>query len=332
MTQSILPIHPHPLPDELLSSWMIRLAHGNLMKAHTMCAIYFGNNRQIWNRDIDVLAPNWMLEGLSSLSGVMQDDLELTTLRSYESIVYEHLSPNNRNPWILAQGIYHRTRRLHGLQYCPLCLFTDARPYYRKQWRLSFFTECDVHHVLMQDACYKCDAPVVFFRGDIGHKSEVAHHKIHECHVCQADLSRAPAQAFPWPDWRLAVAYQSLLSTYWLGWSYDPMPRTMYSHLLLAVVRQMCGLLVTSVKKARIPITEIEHHLGFDYLPIISNSIVFEQRRVNERHRLLVAATWLMMDWPDKFQHYYKQWGLSRSLLVKDMLPLPFLFQSAFYQ
>jgi hypothetical protein len=40
----IWPVHLQPLNDELLSSWMIRLAHGNGYKAHDFYAHYFGRD------------------------------------------------------------------------------------------------------------------------------------------------------------------------------------------------------------------------------------------------------------------------------------------------
>ena len=73
---SIWPIHPHPRPDELLSSWMVRLAHANRYKVHDFYALYFGRERQIWNRDIDHLAPDWLLNGLSFHTGIGTEQLQ----------------------------------------------------------------------------------------------------------------------------------------------------------------------------------------------------------------------------------------------------------------
>lgn len=69
LTESLWPIRYKPLPDELLSSWLVRLAHGHGLKVQTFCNLIFGNKLQVWNRDIDRLAPEWLIAELSSKTG-----------------------------------------------------------------------------------------------------------------------------------------------------------------------------------------------------------------------------------------------------------------------
>jgi len=45
---ALWPIRYKPLPDELLSSWLVRLAHGHGLKVQTFCNLIFGNRRQVW--------------------------------------------------------------------------------------------------------------------------------------------------------------------------------------------------------------------------------------------------------------------------------------------
>ena len=73
------PIHPQPLEDEILSSWLIRLAHANRFKVHDFYQLYFGRDKQIWTRDIDHLAPDWLIEGLSTHTGVSEDKIKNMT-------------------------------------------------------------------------------------------------------------------------------------------------------------------------------------------------------------------------------------------------------------
>jgi hypothetical protein len=70
------PVHSRPLPGELLSSWMIRLAQGNGFKVHGFYAQYFGKHRQIWTRDIDRCTPSWLIVGLSEKTGVPVERIE----------------------------------------------------------------------------------------------------------------------------------------------------------------------------------------------------------------------------------------------------------------
>ena len=61
----LLPAHPHPLADELLTSWFARLAYGQGLKVQTLNRLLFGSDRQLWNRDIDRLSPAWLVLALA---------------------------------------------------------------------------------------------------------------------------------------------------------------------------------------------------------------------------------------------------------------------------
>jgi len=62
------PIHLQPQKGELLSSWIVRLAHANGYKVETFCTLVFGYRSTIWNRDIDVLSPR-LLKVLETITG-----------------------------------------------------------------------------------------------------------------------------------------------------------------------------------------------------------------------------------------------------------------------
>jgi hypothetical protein len=61
------PVHPRPRKDELLLSWLQELARGNGQKLQAFCDCVFGTDHQIWNRDVDRLAPRWLHPGRQNL-------------------------------------------------------------------------------------------------------------------------------------------------------------------------------------------------------------------------------------------------------------------------
>ena len=63
------PAHPKPLPDELLSSWIVRVAEANAIKLQTLSWMLFGNGVSPWNRDIDRNAPRWLIDVLCEHTG-----------------------------------------------------------------------------------------------------------------------------------------------------------------------------------------------------------------------------------------------------------------------
>lgn len=194
MLLSTLPVHPQPLEGELLSSWMIRLAHGNGFKVQTFTALQFGRERSIWTRDIDHHAPAWLLERLASVSGQPIDRLEAMTLRAFEGRVFERLNPKGRTRFLLPLSVYHRARRGFGLQYCPGCLAEDSEPYFRLRWRLSLSCVCCTHRVFLRDRCPGCGQAMAAHRADMGSRTGFPHARgLWRCAHCQQDLRRSDA-------------------------------------------------------------------------------------------------------------------------------------------
>lgn len=135
------PYHPAPLSDELLSSWLTRTALRHLTDPATFVNLYLPRWKNvIWTRDLDMWADRELLEALSIKSRCAYDDLYDLTLRSYEGYLAETITPKTRNPFIQNLVNCCRIKIGNGLRFCPECLRTDAIPYFRKKWRLSFTT------------------------------------------------------------------------------------------------------------------------------------------------------------------------------------------------
>lgn len=221
------PIHPVPLPDELLSSWMLRLAWANGFKVHTFYAEQLGRHRQIWTRDIDHQAPDWLLEHLVNKSGVHRAQVEQTTLRSFESIVFEKLNPNGCTRFLLPISIYHRSRRRAGQQYCPQCLAEDQVPYLRRHWRLSLSMVCVKHRLILEEQCPECHQPIAPHRADMRSRGmSPVSLSLRRCGHCDAFLTS---------KMRVATAKQCAMQTFintvldqgWIEWQGS----CLYSHL-----------------------------------------------------------------------------------------------------
>lgn len=132
-----------------------------------MCALIFGRDSTIWNRDIDRLAPQNVANILTHVTGADIAQVEKTTLRAYEGTLFEHHNANGMCRWIVPLGIFHRSRRRPGLMFCPQCLSEDANPYFRRCWRLAFSTACTKHGCYLLDTCPKCESPIEPHRSDM---------------------------------------------------------------------------------------------------------------------------------------------------------------------
>lgn len=192
LTESLWPIRYKPLPDELLSSWLVRLAHGHGLKVQTFCNLIFGNKLQVWNRDIDRLAPEWLIAELSSKTGASYQKAFKTTLQSYQGIIYHRPRQSGSLTWIQSLKLHHRKFEGFGLQFCPKCLASDIDPYFRKSWRIAFNTTCPIHQCMLHDRCPHCGHGVAFHRSDMKHVEYITAVSLLECHYCGFDLSQTP--------------------------------------------------------------------------------------------------------------------------------------------
>jgi hypothetical protein len=193
LTSPLWPIHFKPLPDELLSSWLVRLAHSHGLKVQTFCNLIFGNQLQIWNRDIDRLAPGWLITELSDRTGATIEQVMNTTLQSYQGIIYHRHRASGTLSWIQSLKLHHRKFEGFGLQFCPICLAADKEPYFRKSWRVAFNTVCSTHQCMLHDRCPHCGHGVAIHRNDMRHMEYVSTVSLRECHHCGFDLSKSPS-------------------------------------------------------------------------------------------------------------------------------------------
>lgn len=155
------------LPDELLSSWLVRLARANGFDPLALTEFIWPKWR-VWIRDIDRGVDPERERQASAFLGVPVALWQSATLREIAFQVGGGLPARPGVwPWILAIGARNR-RRSGGLQYCSKCLATDPIPYFRLYWRLSWHTACERHSIFLRDSCPSCGSPLEPHRLGLG--------------------------------------------------------------------------------------------------------------------------------------------------------------------
>ena len=287
---ALWPIRYKPLPDELLSSWLVRLAHGHGLKVQTFCNLIFGNRRQVWNRDIDRLAPDWLVEALALHTGTPMEVARRTTLQVFEGTLYPHFHPSGTLLWIQSMKMYHRQREGLGQQYCPACLATDAVPYFRKTWRVSLKTYCLRHGCYLLDRCHACGASVAFHRVDID-RDETEEAALSRCHRCGESLGNGPRRSPRlWDDEAFMAMSRIIgaLDAVTLG------ERTPLSPSTLAVLRHLCAMLLGRRRKLRLR-AYLAERFGVAEPAVDSRKrSVIESQDVEMRHTVLAWSAWLL--------------------------------------
>lgn len=326
LTPGRLPAHPQPLPDELLTHWFLRLAHANHLKVQTFADYAFGRYSSFWARDQDKLASPAVIARLTELTGIGIQEIESLTLAAYEGRLYTHHNALGNTRWILPLGIYHRTRKRYGMQFCPLCLATDSEPYFRRQWRLAFATVCDKHGTMMQEGCHRCGAPVAFFRSDLGHRKRHKFLASTICDNCGANLVRAPAKEPPGSDGQTLVMLRTLALGPDVGWWWVNSDSLPYAHLFFDVLHHLAVRM--SYGEGRKLLAEVEHRTkGTIFGKSKFSRNAFEFRPLTERHELILAALWLLQEWPDRFIEVCNKARMWQSWLLCGK-QLPWWFES----
>ena len=155
-------VKPKPQEDELLSSWLVRVARAHLTHTTSFTNMHFKEYRTniIWQRDLDIWCPDELIERISFKSGYSQDIIFNMTLKSLEGIVTDKITGKTFTPNIRALGNYCHIKTKGGLMFCPECLKEDKIPYFRKIWRLKEHTICKKHNIELLDRCPNCSTPL----------------------------------------------------------------------------------------------------------------------------------------------------------------------------
>lgn len=278
MDFALWPAHPQILPGEILSSWLVRIAHSNGFQAREFAVNQLLYDREIWRRDIDHLAPQRLIALLARKTGFDVKAIERTTLRSYEGLAFERFIEYGATRWILQLGIQGRTRRLFGQQYCPLCLAADPVPYLRLRWRMAFQMVCALHGVLLSDQCPSCARALAPYRLNtvpgVGRNSQSV---IRLCWYCHTDLASlaTPVDA---EALRIQRGIDAVIDRGYAEVGGTPI----YSHLFLDGVRHLMTGLNGHARK--------EQH----------GRVIFESQRAVDRLARMCEAFDLLDDWPHR--------------------------------
>lgn len=306
------PAHPHPLPGECLSSWLVRTAHANGLKVQTFCVRVFGNQKQVWNRDIDRQAPDWILGPMSAKTGTTSKAADKTTLNLYEKRLFPEMKPSGVLRWVLPLKLTHRVYKGFGMQYCPSCLAEDDEPYFRLAWRLGLYTFCPKHLTLLHDKCWNCGAPVAFHRIELGKPEIFDIAGLDECWQCGESLIKA--RSVP-----VKIANKTSLN--------------MWSRVLGAIQRDFvnCGpinydRLILLHQICKLLSSPRYSNLLADY--ILSKSQInprtftypdfFESLPLEDRHYILQMAWWLVGNTNRKIRTIVSEGAIKLNYLNKD--------------
>ncbi len=329
LTGTVWPVHLKPQEDELLSSWLTRLA-----LAHGQTAASFLNQtwpgRSLLARDLDLWNDQTMFELLARKTCTPPARAFAATLAAYDGWLFEDKPHQSHAPWVLARHLNVRPQKWFGLQFCPWCLAADKEPYFRRHWRLALMLLCPIHRVPLLDRCQSCGATVCYERQTARELGDAEGWTLTQCYKCNADLRDSATDRNCAKVDATELEFQVLLATTLRrGWIEMPQNGVVYSHLFFSGLHQMMrkliyGRMAGLLKAALLRSYSID--LPIDFLP--GKSVFLERLNVAQRRALLRAVSRLLQDWPDNFIEFCRANKLASHFLIGDTKRLPFWYWS----
>ncbi|MFZ6871907.1 TniQ family protein [Undibacterium sp. Di27W] len=325
---AVWPVRVHPLEDELLSSYLSRVALSHGMSLDDLILYMKELKRFPVGLDIDRAPNQSFIKYLSDKTGSGQNVIESMTLKKYEGIVFESLPRLGWGNLLLPAPSNSKRKIKTGLPFCPECFKTDKIPYFRLYWRLAFYSICLRHQVILHDHCTECNEPVIgSFYGYSGWRYE---NTAMRCIHCGFDLSRTECLPYFSSFSSKNLPLEALLQDFSKGYltTLDTGPHQ-YSIHFFEGWRQILSLLMRP--RMRQKITQAMKSEGMDFDESLGNQFrpAFENLPLRCRHEAVCIALALTQEWPGKFTRICLTARLTESIVLIDQTELPYWFYSA---
>lgn len=306
------PGRPRPRPDEIFTSWFGRVAGSNGVTAAELFRLLVPKGFARFHSDLDRGGSADLVEALAGGTGVEPEAAWSTTLADWTERAFEL----EDGIWMPSTRVDH-SRPTFGQQFCPLCLAEDEVPIFRRSWRLKFVVACERHSVYLADRCPQCGKSIrpikiVWIRNRL---------LCPDCHAVLTARYANPAAGFAHQRQLLEVADRGLIDHPGLG----RLTAVEWFNLLGASYRMIAGgiwasklrKVVALAEPGLAPILGVPHGLNINTLSAA------------ERHPLLVAALWLLEEWPRRFFGTCQVAGVSQLALANIW---PYRFDGPSYE
>lgn len=312
------PGRPPLQSDESFASWLARTAAANGLRPGELYRIIQpGEDRN--PRDLDRYADDHLLDRLAESTGADKRRLKLATFRRWTGKLFDNDYSAQKLAWLPPAGRVGG-KRCHGQQFCPECLTSDAAPYLRLTWRLSFVTVCPIHKRLLLDRCPHCGEPFNVLRQDSrGHMS---------CWSCGVDLGQSSGEPPPVDAEAVQTELLAILDQGWMEMgAYGPVYSISVFDILDHLTRLLSSGRYALALRAWIAAREPSLALAPETIPRAREGVLLATRA---RSVLVPMASWLMAAWPARFIDAARAVGLSsRDLLKRADGHYPYAFAHA---
>lgn len=330
LTPDVLPVRCDPFPDELLSSWLVRLAWLNAEKLHTFRRRLWRQPGSPWGLNLDACLSDTVLQRIAAMTLRSTQSLSNHLLTAYSGALFAGVDTKNLADSVLA--LRHRGTNVLGyaVQLCPECMREGPEPYFRRHWKVAYLVVCRRHRRLLLDACPNCGRQIAYHLADFGHRLLPARIPTSFCAFCQfpwrsasaCDIAQAGVDD-EFCEWQ-ANLHRALET----GWLTTATSEPLFALSFFSGLRTLIRLVGANDERG----TKLREQASADFglLPLgvrhSSNSSLFSGLRIGDRLYLLRFVHWLLQSWPERFLAAATAAGLRFSYIdsYRRCSPMPY--------
>ncbi len=288
-------------------------------KPSRLCALCVEDKGDTWKKDFEVHLTENLADKLSIKSGIDKNKIVYISYHASCDNYYTHLHECSQVKWVIPGGIKSNKNNT-GYQVCPLCLKMDGNfPYFRKNWRLGFFTSCLLHHCKLVSKCPNCSSRI-----DLRHIKKICDPLLYSpkdmlfCNVCGFNLSHSEAKLVDDKVYFMNKLHQSLIENGSGNVFGIPF---IYSNLYFEGVRRLISFFFC-LKKPRSKLVPfyIENHI------ILPNSKHLEPELlpIELREKAFILIYDLLQNWPISFHQILNKYHVLPSEILSPYLNYPY--------
>lgn len=293
----MLPAHPKPRTDEVLTSWLARTARLNAISVYSLLR-YAGLPHASLVRDVDVYLAEEHLERLSYVTGVSCSLLSRCLLASYDGVMFETRSNFNTMPLFVLPARDKAGRTGFGIQCCPECLEEDGC--FRKGWRLAWTVLCLRHDRYLLDRCPWCKGAINNLGSRIWIQTDrVTPNKFWRCFSCDGSYIVGPSKPGAPPE--PLIALQRRLDEIVESGYAILEGEAVRAVLFFNGIRRLLRLIATGRQSNRLRDVLRKRLCVESEIDVPLSSKRFEFLPLGERAEVLVLLGYLLHDWPSVF-------------------------------
>ncbi|WP_187647753.1 TniQ family protein [Nitrosophilus labii] len=323
LAKTVIKNRVKPYPDELFTSWIARNATINFLQTPTFINYYFPEYKnKFLNRDTDIFVDKKIANNFAKRMLLDEKDVFNTSLQSYSGFLNEIIDSKTRNHLITPVKVRGSYPRIKGLRYCPQCL--QEQEYFRKEWRLSFYTVCLKHKNFLINECPQCGEPIFLVKRKLDTKS-------FNCWNCGFIYKEAETEKIHHNSkgiYYLSKATEILYRGYFVynsKWYYSPFYFRILKHM--AKLIYLSGYRNLDILEKEIKL----HNVKLKNTRELGGKFLEEIISLKEAFAVFTASISILSS-PINLQRFINSNKISYAILKRDLNYIPFWYEKTIWQ